>query len=196
MNIVKGTKKGEYKEGNARLAWINLKRKYALMTAPSLMRMSELYTNAKLRKGVDPDVYITYLEDLRDHLAQMNRVVMDTQFIVKVLNSLMPKYGTQVSCRRKGSIRQELRLLHWKRSGRTCHLNTSIFKGQGDPTEIKRSPEEKWLCTPEDSLKESVEALESMATKWQIVQIRKKRMAVERPMETKQENSKGSVLVP
>ncbi len=96
LNIVKGTKKGEYKEGNARLAWINLKRKYAPMMAPSLMRMSELYTNAKLRKGADPDVYITYLEDLRDHLKQMNWVVMDTQFMVKVLNRLMPEYGTQV----------------------------------------------------------------------------------------------------
>jgi hypothetical protein len=42
------------------------------MAAPSLMTMSELYTNAKLRKGADPDVYIMYLEDLRDHLQQMN----------------------------------------------------------------------------------------------------------------------------
>jgi hypothetical protein len=48
FNIVKGTKKGEYKEGNAKLAWKNLKKKYAMMTAPLLMRMSELYTNAKL----------------------------------------------------------------------------------------------------------------------------------------------------
>ena len=96
FNIVKGTKKGKYKEGNARLAWINLKKKYAPMTAPSLMRMSELYTNAKLRKGADPDVYIMYLEDLRDRLEQMNWVVTDTQFMVKVLNSLMPEYGTQV----------------------------------------------------------------------------------------------------
>jgi hypothetical protein len=49
-----------------------------------------------VRKGADPDVYIMYLEDLRDHLEQMNWVVMDTQFMVKVLNSLMPEYGTQV----------------------------------------------------------------------------------------------------
>jgi hypothetical protein len=64
----------------------------------------------------------------------------------------------------------------------------SIFKGQGDPTEIKKILEEKWLCMPEDSSRKSVQAAESMATKWQIVQIRKKRMAVERPMETKWEN--------
>ncbi len=62
------------------------------MTAPSLMRMSELYMNAKLRKGADPGMYITYLEDLRDPLEQMNWVVMDTQFMVKILNSLMPEY--------------------------------------------------------------------------------------------------------
>jgi hypothetical protein len=47
---------------------------------------------------------------------------------------------------------------------------------------------------PEDSLKESVEAAESMATKWQIVQIRRRRIAVGRQMEINQENSKGSVL--
>jgi hypothetical protein len=48
FNIVKGIKKGKYKEGNAKLVWKNLKMNYALMTAPSLMRMSELYINAKL----------------------------------------------------------------------------------------------------------------------------------------------------
>jgi hypothetical protein len=96
FNIVKGTKKGEYKEGNAKLAWKNLKKKYAPMTAPSLMRMSELYMNARLQKGADPDVYITYLEDLRDCLEQMNWMVTDTQFMVKVLNSLMLEYSTQV----------------------------------------------------------------------------------------------------
>jgi translation initiation factor 2 alpha subunit (eIF-2alpha) len=52
--------------------------------------------NAKFRKGADLDVYITYLEDLRDHLEQMNWVVMETQFMVKVLNSLTLEYGTQV----------------------------------------------------------------------------------------------------
>jgi hypothetical protein len=77
--------------------WINLKnKKYAPMTAPSLTRVSELYMNAKLRKGADLDVYITYLEDLRDRLEQMNWVVMETQFMVKVLNSLTPEYGSQV----------------------------------------------------------------------------------------------------
>ena len=96
FNIVKGTKKGDFKEGNARLAWKNLKKKYAPTTAPSLMRMSEMYTNAKLRKGADPDVYITYLEDLRDRLEQMDWKVTDTQFMVKVLNSLTPEYDTQV----------------------------------------------------------------------------------------------------
>ena len=96
FNIVKSTKKGDYMEGNARLAWKKLKRKYAPTTAPSLMRMSETYTNASLRKGSDPDVYITYLEDLRDHLELMNWKVTDTQFMVKVLNSLTPEYSTQV----------------------------------------------------------------------------------------------------
>jgi hypothetical protein len=48
FNIVKGTKKGKYKEGNAKLAWKKLKKNYALMTSPLLMRMSELYINAKL----------------------------------------------------------------------------------------------------------------------------------------------------
>jgi hypothetical protein len=79
-----------------KLTWKNLKKKNAPTTAPSLMRMSELYMNAKLRKGADPDVYITYLEDLRDCLEQMNCVVMDTQFMLKMLNNLMPEYGNQV----------------------------------------------------------------------------------------------------
>jgi hypothetical protein len=69
----------------------------------------------------------------------------------------------------------------------------SVFKGQDNPTEIKRRPEVKQLCMPEHSSRESVKAAESMATRWQIVQIRKKRMAAERPMEIKQWNLKESV---
>jgi hypothetical protein len=50
----------------------------------------------------------------------------------------------------------------------------STFKGQGDPTEIKRNLEAKRLCTPEHSSRESVKVAESMATRWQIVHIERK----------------------
>ncbi len=42
-------------------------------------------------------MYITYLEDLRDHLKQMNWMVMDTQFMVKVLNSQVKLLETRVN---------------------------------------------------------------------------------------------------
>ena len=139
FNIIKSTKKGDYKEGNARLAWKKLKKKYAPTTAPSLMRMSELYANANLRKGSDPDVYITYLEDLRDRLELMNWKVTDTQFMVKVLNSLTPEYSTQVKLLEKRidkqgadaltleEIREDLSLEfeHLQRTRRTKDNNES-----------------------------------------------------------------------
>ena len=122
FNIIRGTKTAEYADGNAALAWKRLKRKYEPNTAPTLMKLTQLYQNARLKKGRDPDVFVTYLEDLRSRLQVMNWEVTDTQFMVKILNSLPDDYENQMNVleRRIGSngedsltiedIREELNL--------------------------------------------------------------------------------------
>ena len=96
FNIVRGTKSKDYEDGNARTAWRNLTRKYAPKTAPTMTKLSQMYQNARLREGRDPDVFITHLEDLRTQLETMNWTVTDTQFMVKILNSLTDDYENQM----------------------------------------------------------------------------------------------------
>ena len=60
------TKSKDYEDGNAR---------YAPKSAPTMTKLSEIYQCARLKEGKDPDVYITYLEDLRNRLEEMERKV-------------------------------------------------------------------------------------------------------------------------
>jgi hypothetical protein len=64
FNIVKRSKTREYPDGNAAVAWQGLKRKYAPNTAPSLSKLHKQFYGAKLKKKVDPDIFITYLKDV------------------------------------------------------------------------------------------------------------------------------------
>ena len=88
FNIVKSSKTDEYPDGNAAVAMAHLKRKYEPTTAPAMLKMSQTCQNASLKRGKDPDNFITYMEDLRTRLETMGWKVDDTQFMVKILNSL------------------------------------------------------------------------------------------------------------
>ena len=97
FGIVKNSKdEKQYPDGNASKAWAGLMRKYAPNTAPSLMKHHKLFYGAKLKKGVDPEVYITYLEDLRKKLNHMGHIINDQDFFVHILNSLTSEYRTDV----------------------------------------------------------------------------------------------------
>jgi hypothetical protein len=45
-----------------------------------------------LKKNVDPDIYITYLEDLRSRMEDMKSDKTDNQFILHVVNNLTEDY--------------------------------------------------------------------------------------------------------
>ena len=97
FNIIKSSKTDEYPKGNAAVAMAHLKRKYEPTTAPAMLKMSQTYQNATLKKGKDPDNFITYMEDLRTRLEPMGWKVDDTQFLVKILNSLPDDYEYQMN---------------------------------------------------------------------------------------------------
>jgi hypothetical protein len=65
FNILKRSKSTDYGDGNALVAWNALKRKYFRTTVPSLAKLHKQFYSAKLKKKVDPDIFITYLEDIR-----------------------------------------------------------------------------------------------------------------------------------
>lgn len=96
FGIVKGSKSNDYEDGNGQVAWTRLKNKYAPKTAPSMVKLEREFRSSKLKKGTDPDVWITNLEELRDRLAEMGSVIKDDQFLVHILNNLSPEYELQV----------------------------------------------------------------------------------------------------
>ena len=96
FNIVKRSKTREYPDGNAAVAWQGLKRKYAPNTAPSLSKLHKQFYGAKLKKKVDPDIFITYLEDVRGRMEDMGSQMTDDQFMMHILNNLTKDYEMQV----------------------------------------------------------------------------------------------------
>jgi hypothetical protein len=62
FGLVRASKSIEYPDGNIAKAWEKLKRKYAPTTAPTLAKYHKQFYRAKLRKGSDPESFITYLE--------------------------------------------------------------------------------------------------------------------------------------
>ena len=97
FNIVKRSKTKRFPDVNASDAWKGLCRKYAPKTAPSLAKLHKLFYGAKLRKGCDPDVFITYLEDLCIRMEEMGSEISDAQFLMHVLNNLTKEYEIQVT---------------------------------------------------------------------------------------------------
>ena len=92
FNIVKSTKTTIYPNGNARIAWQNLKKKYSPTTTFALSMLHRKYNNASLRKGSDPDVFMNYLYDLRMQMSLMNLIYTDQQFMLHVLANIGEDY--------------------------------------------------------------------------------------------------------
>jgi hypothetical protein len=97
FNIVKRSKSTDYADGNALVAWKGLKRKYSPTTAPSLAKLHKQFYRARLKKKVDPDVFITYLEDIRTRMEEMGSKMTDEQFMLHVMNNLSSDYENQVN---------------------------------------------------------------------------------------------------
>ena len=107
MNIVRRSKTKDYKYGHARNAWLKLKERYEPKSAPSRAKLQRQFYAAKCRQKEDPELYITYMEDLRMRLVDAGgEEIGDEQFMIQVLNTLPEMYDTTVEAieDRVGSI--------------------------------------------------------------------------------------------
>jgi hypothetical protein len=77
FDIIKRSKMVKYLDGNAEAACKGLKRKYMPKTASSLTKVHKLFYLAKIKKKVDPHIFIGYLEDLRVQMAKMGSSMTD-----------------------------------------------------------------------------------------------------------------------
>ena len=65
FQYVRNSKSKEYEDGNVEVAWSSLKGKFAPQTAPTEIGLYRKFYESKLKKGVDPDVWISQMEDTR-----------------------------------------------------------------------------------------------------------------------------------
>jgi hypothetical protein len=121
FKTIQNSKSKDYEKGNIEIAFKNLRHKYAPSSAPNLAKLHKSFYGAKLKKNVNPDIFITYLEDLRGRMENMGSEMTDDQFILHVVNNLTEDYMNQVENleRRIGSetdpldiedVREELNL--------------------------------------------------------------------------------------
>jgi hypothetical protein len=61
-----------------------------------LSKLHKQFYGAKLKKKVDPNIFITYLEDVRGRMEDMGSQMTDDQFMMHILNNLTKDYEMQV----------------------------------------------------------------------------------------------------
>jgi gag-polypeptide of LTR copia-type len=63
--------------------------KFEPVSAPSMVKLEKQFRALSLKKGEDPEVWITDLEDLLMTLENLGSTVTDNPFMIKVLNNLI-----------------------------------------------------------------------------------------------------------
>jgi hypothetical protein len=89
FSIIKGFKSREYyTDRNSSLSLDRLKKKFDLISAPSLVKTERTFRQSKLEKGENPEIWNTNLEELRLKLEDIESHTIDSQFMVLVLIAL------------------------------------------------------------------------------------------------------------
>jgi hypothetical protein len=97
FNIIKGCKTKDYPDGNGAIAWERLKNKYEPVSAPSMVKLEKQFRELSLKKGQDPEIWITELEDLCVKLENIGSCFTENQFMIHILNNLTSDYDLQLA---------------------------------------------------------------------------------------------------
>jgi gag-polypeptide of LTR copia-type len=98
FNIVKGCKSKDYPDGNAASACEKLKNKFEPVSAPSLVKLDKQFIDSSLKKGQDPEVWITDLEDICVKIDDIGSSILENQFMIHILNNLTADYDFNLLC--------------------------------------------------------------------------------------------------
>jgi hypothetical protein len=61
-----------------------------------MVKLEKQFRELSLKKGQDPEVWITELEDLRVKLENMGYCITENQFMIHILNNLTSDYDLQL----------------------------------------------------------------------------------------------------
>jgi gag-polypeptide of LTR copia-type len=97
FNLVKECKSKEYVDGNTFMAWERLKNKFEPLSAPYLVKMEKQFRQCALKKGQDPEIWLTEFEDYRMKLEELGSSITDNQFMIHILNNMTSDYDLQLN---------------------------------------------------------------------------------------------------
>jgi hypothetical protein len=92
FNIIRRCKAKDYPDGNGAISWERLSNKYRPVSLPSKVKLEKLFSELSLKKGQDPEIWITELKYLCVKLKNMAYFVTENQFMIHILNNLTSDY--------------------------------------------------------------------------------------------------------
>ena len=95
FNHLDSARSTKYPEGNSCQAYEKLQAKYNPKAAPYIAALQAQFSTTELKRGGDPDVFITAMEDIRTCLTDMGMTISDKQLMIQILNGLTQDYENQ-----------------------------------------------------------------------------------------------------
>jgi hypothetical protein len=95
FGCVNGASTIDIQLGSAREAWKRLNNKFEPKTAPSCLRLQNLFHKSYLQWSQDPDKWITELEELRMRIITAKSELTEESFMEHVLNNVPEMYSNQ-----------------------------------------------------------------------------------------------------
>ena len=92
LGLVSEAKTKDLPEGDAHLAWENLKAKFEPDTTAALVDIWQEFATCKMTSSEDPDAWISQLERLRQRLKELKGELSDLDLMIHVLNNLPSNY--------------------------------------------------------------------------------------------------------
>jgi gag-polypeptide of LTR copia-type len=83
------------------MAWERLKNKFEPLSTPYLMKMEKQFRQCVLKKGQDPEIWLTELEDYQMKLEEIGSSITDNQFMIHILNNMTSDYDLQLALMEK-----------------------------------------------------------------------------------------------
>ena len=84
-------------DGDARLAWINLEKKFMPKTSSTIVELKKMWAASQLKNArKDPDKWIQKLEIVRARLKKMNHTITDDDVLIHIVNNLPKEYDELV----------------------------------------------------------------------------------------------------
>jgi gag-polypeptide of LTR copia-type len=98
LSYIKNAKTDALPDGDLQRAWEALEKKYFSKTSPVANALSKKFQDLKHKKGSDPDIWITQLEDIKIRLDSIGKAyeMPDEQFMAHVINNVSKVYESTV----------------------------------------------------------------------------------------------------